>query len=469
MNTNEMNRKSRTIVGAAAALCMAAGLAAAQQVRAPEADEDDCKTACSSERVAECEMAGDADADGEHVVIKGIAFVDGQPEVKTESRMVIIQKENDDEYKVEIKDDKVKAWVNGDRVPRKQLKVTDKQIRILDEDGETIAEFGRGMDMVFSGNVGLGGNAIRLFAQPGKGDNEDTIVWEHGEHGDWEDLGGNRFMFLGDGDGEMVFPGDGKEGMKMFRVDSDPPPVMVGINMGSLDSDDDDLYDLLDEHDLDDDEVIQIVNVIDGLPADEAGLREGDVIVRLDGEWGATPEKLRDMLMEKEPGDELEIAVVRNGRFREFEVELGAYNAEKLRSFTITMDNIEHGGDFPFGNLQWHSDGESPSEMIEQLTRKLAAQPGMDTEEIRVQIEALAKKLKSPDQFSGRIHLDRLPRMRGMAPGENGQQRFFVDRAPRDTVVTRGQADRLEKIEKRLERLEDRIERLIDALERSRD
>ncbi|MDQ7013854.1 MAG: PDZ domain-containing protein [Planctomycetota bacterium] len=448
MKTNEMNRNNRMLISAAAALCMAAGLAAAQQVKVIEADEDDCQTTCSGERVVECEMMGDAGADGERVVIREIGFDDGQPEVKTESKMVIIQKDNDDEYKVEINGDKVKAWVNGDRVPRKQLKVTDKKVRILDDDGETIAEFGRDMNMVFSGDLDFDDDAIRLFGKLRNG-NDHGIRWEHAE---------------GD-EGEMLFlPGD-DEGVKFFQPEMETPPVMVGISMGSLDVDDEELYDLLDERDLDDEDVIQVIGVIDGLPADKAGLREGDVIVRLDGEWGATPEQLRDVLMDKEPGDELEVAVVRNGRFREFEIELRAYNAEKLGSWmTPDVDMMN-----PL-SYQWSSGDEDTKRLIAELTERLAGHPNIDPEDLRVHIEALTENLRSHDQFPGRMRLDVLPRMRGMAPGEDGQLRAFVERAPRrDTVVTRGQDERLEKIEKRLERLESRIDRLLEVLERSRD
>ena len=246
---------------------------------------------------------------------------------------------------------------------------------------------------------------------------------------------------------------------------------MVGINMGSLDIDDDRLYDLLDEHDLDEADVIQIIGVIDGLPADKAGLREGDVIVRLDGKWGANGETLRDVLMEKKAGDNLEVAVVRRGRLREIDVKLSAYNAEKLGAPGITY--LESDEENPLA-LQWRRNLEPNNDMIEELTRKLAAQPKIDADELRAQIEALAKNLQSQNRFPEgmELRLDTLPRMRGMSPRDGGDQRFFIEPGTRvqGGFVNRGQEERLEKIEERLERLEGRIDRLIEALEsRERD
>ena len=450
--TNQLNEK---LLPAAAALCMAAGLATAQQVKVVEKVVDGGD--------AECEIICD-DAGGEgNVVIEKILLGDGaasngahviltsQPEVKTESHITMVQKTDDREVKVEIKGDDVKAWVNGKSVPSKQIKVTDEEIRVLDKDGETVTKFGRGAGRVFSGDLGDEKDFRRLMARVApRDDAEGGIVWENGD--------GEMFEF--EGDNEFF-----------FQPEKSAPPVMVGINMGSLDIDDDRLYDLLDEHDLDEADVIQIIGVIDGLPADKAGLREGDVIVRLDGKWGANGETLRDVLMEKKAGDNLEVAVVRRGRLREIDVKLSAYNAEKLGAPGITY--LESDEENPLA-LQWRRNLEPNNDMIEELTRKLAAQPKIDADELRAQIEALAKNLQSQNRFPEgmELRLDTLPRMRGMSPRDGGDQRFFIEPGTRvqGGFVNRGQEERLEKIEERLERLEGRIDRLIEALEsRERD
>jgi S1-C subfamily serine protease len=68
---------------------------------------------------------------------------------------------------------------------------------------------------------------------------------------------------------------------------------------------------------------VLVREVIDGGPADEAGMRAGDVIVRFDGDEIETVEDLFAKLREVEPGDEVELAVVRDGDERELTVELG--------------------------------------------------------------------------------------------------------------------------------------------------
>ncbi|MFG0259293.1 MAG: PDZ domain-containing protein [Phycisphaerales bacterium JB041] len=457
---NQLNEKLLT---AAAALCVAAGLATAQQVKVIEKVVDAGDTDCE----VECEIVCEGGAEdvviervvlGEGAPMRGVRIIPAsQPEAKVESHITMVQKTDDREVKVEIKGDDVKAWVDGKSVPSKQIKVTDKEIRILDKDGETITKFGRAAGMVFSGDVGGDADVRRLMARvaPGGRAGEGGIVWESDD--------GEVFEF--EGDNEFFFQPD------ITRAGPSAPPVMVGINMGSLDADDDELYDLLDEHDLAEEDVIQVIGVIDGLPADKAGLREGDVIVRLDGDWGANPEKLRDVLMEKKAGDNLEFGVIRRGRFREIDVKLSAYNAEKLGAPGITY--FEADEETPFA-LQWRGDNEAHNKMIEELTRKLAAQPKIDAEELRVQIEALAKGLHGENRFPEgmELRLDTLPRMRGLSPRDGGDQRFFIEPGTRvqGGFVDKAQEERLEKIETRLERLENRINRLIEALEsRERD
>ncbi|HEX2084721.1 MAG TPA: trypsin-like peptidase domain-containing protein [Solirubrobacteraceae bacterium] len=58
-------------------------------------------------------------------------------------------------------------------------------------------------------------------------------------------------------------------------------------------------------------------------PAGEAGLRPGDVIVRFAGEDVASTEDVSRLVDEREPGDDVELEVVRAGRRERVEVELG--------------------------------------------------------------------------------------------------------------------------------------------------
>lgn len=474
-------------IGAAAALCLSAGIASAQQVEVVEIIKGDGDAECEMICELECELDGELH---EELILGGTALheimLTGQPEVKVDSHITMIQKTDDDEVKIEIKGEDVRAWVNGDRVPSKQIKITDEKIRVLDKEGDTIAEFGRVGNMYFTGD---GHSAEALGRQLGRVTRDGVAIQRRGAPGggivvERGNAPGGGYTIQrrggpggGAGDG-IVWEGDGED--LNFSFDSDDfafvqpenaPPVMVGINMGGLDSDDDRLWDLLDERDLGEDDVIQIIGVIDGLPAEKAGLREGDVIVRLDGDWGANSEKLRDVLMEKEPGDNLEVAVVRNGRLREINVKLSAYSAEKLGVPAITYFESEDG--VP-GAFAWRNSDEAAS-AIAQLQRELAAKQSIDAEELRVHIEALAKSLEAQQQNrfpGGGLSLDGLPRLRGLAPPGGGDQRFFVEPGTRveGGIVSRGQSERLEKIEARLERLENRIDRLIAALEnRERD
>jgi putative serine protease PepD len=71
------------------------------------------------------------------------------------------------------------------------------------------------------------------------------------------------------------------------------------------------------------DEGARIVAVNDGSPADDAGLRPGDLVVRAGGEPVDSADDLRRAVNEREPGDELELEVERDGDRRTVTVELG--------------------------------------------------------------------------------------------------------------------------------------------------
>jgi membrane-associated protease RseP (regulator of RpoE activity) len=78
------------------------------------------------------------------------------------------------------------------------------------------------------------------------------------------------------------------------------------------------------EEEIDHDEGgARIVSVMEDSPAERAGLEEGDVIVRFDGKTVRGPRALGTQVDERRPGDRVGVVVLRNGREREIDVELG--------------------------------------------------------------------------------------------------------------------------------------------------
>lgn len=66
-----------------------------------------------------------------------------------------------------------------------------------------------------------------------------------------------------------------------------------------------------------------ITEVVPGSGADEAGLRAGDVIVAIDGEEVAESRSVRELILDKRPGDTIKLTIVREGEEIEVEAKLG--------------------------------------------------------------------------------------------------------------------------------------------------
>jgi C-terminal processing protease CtpA/Prc len=70
-------------------------------------------------------------------------------------------------------------------------------------------------------------------------------------------------------------------------------------------------------------EGVLVLEVLDDSPAEDEGLKPGDVILKIDGEEIEDTDDLVEYISEQEPGDEVEITYKRKRRTRTVEVELG--------------------------------------------------------------------------------------------------------------------------------------------------
>lgn len=102
---------------------------------------------------------------------------------------------------------------------------------------------------------------------------------------------------------------------------------------------------------------VVVTLVVEGSPADDAGLREGDVITAIDGEPLASPQQLSDAIAGHRPGDRITLSVLRSGdRELEIEVRLGEHPDEAGQAYL----GVSLGGSFRFHVLPGSEDGELP-------------------------------------------------------------------------------------------------------------
>jgi S1-C subfamily serine protease len=75
------------------------------------------------------------------------------------------------------------------------------------------------------------------------------------------------------------------------------------------------------------DEGVRVTRVLPGGPADEAGLEVGDIVAEIGGE-PVTADNLQAMVSDHQPGDALDLAIVRDGESMELSVTLGTRPAD---------------------------------------------------------------------------------------------------------------------------------------------
>jgi serine protease Do len=83
--------------------------------------------------------------------------------------------------------------------------------------------------------------------------------------------------------------------------------------------------------------------VIKGSPAETAGLKEGDIVVALDGQKTGTPDALREAIHAKAAGNKVALEILRGGKKRTVQVALGKAEASERVERSERRERSERG------------------------------------------------------------------------------------------------------------------------------
>jgi|GEM_PF-1114062 len=132
-----------------------------------------------------------------------------------------------------------------------------------------------------------------------------------------------------------------RDGTKMtFNVELDDPMAKyhryggwLGVQLQDLNSQLEDYFKV--------DHGVLITEVVEDSPAEKAGIKAGDVVVKFDGKSIKKSSKLREAVRDRKPGDKVDVVVVRDKKEQTINVELGKSKEMSFQFFGET-DDPEH-------------------------------------------------------------------------------------------------------------------------------
>ena len=162
-----------------------------------------------------------------------------------------------------------------------------------------------------------------------------------------------RFVILDDKGGEVDviavpwIAGQPELNLTATPFGMDAPRVVIGIHMEQVGEP------LAHHLDVDASEAVIVTAIIDGLPAAESGIEVHDVIVQVDGKKPVTTASLRELIGDRDPGDEVELTLIHKGDRRKVNVPLAAYDAELMGQGTVTWSGrLPVTGEFVSGEAE---------------------------------------------------------------------------------------------------------------------
>ena len=151
-------------------------------------------------------------------------------------------------------------------------------------------------------------------------------------------------------------------------------------------------------------EGVRIEDVIEGSPAEKAGLQAGDLLLALDGQPVHNPSEVGDYILTKKPGDQVTITYLREGRQAETTVTLADSKKFSHGVFFYHDDDGDFDFDFDFDGGEGHSDEEGFfRQNLELKTFEASPNPTRGVLKVRFEAEPTPTVLTLTDP-SGRFH-----------------------------------------------------------------
>lgn len=126
------------------------------------------------------------------------------------------------------------------------------------------------------------------------------------------------------------------EAGKRSKLDNKTESAWLGVQIQTVDAE------LVERYDLETKSGVYVEAVVDGSPADDAGVRPGDIILEFNRAKLQSADELIDLVAEAGPGDEVTLSINRNGRAVTEVVTLGKREHRDERRFFAWRLGPEH-------------------------------------------------------------------------------------------------------------------------------
>ncbi|MFC1475522.1 PDZ domain-containing protein [Candidatus Zixiibacteriota bacterium] len=133
-----------------------------------------------------------------------------------------------------------------------------------------------------------------------------------------------------------------------------------------------------------------VEKVLEDSPAEDAGIKAGDVIVKIDGEDVGDVDDVVDEIRNFDEGDEVEITVIRNGAEKKFAVTIEEDEFDSKRR--IIVDKYRR-PTRSYQTLDWHDDAEDTYDEVREELREAMEELRQEMEEVREELKEALEEL----------------------------------------------------------------------------